>query len=120
MFVRENAQQAELERLERAGTEVHPVPVAQGGLDLGAVLDASSETGIRSILCEGGGRLASSFLAEGMACRLYLFQSPYVLGSAGVSAFPGPFPEGMWGQWVPAFDPERLGDDVITVYEREA
>lgn len=120
MFVRENAQQAELERLERAGAEVHPVPMAQGGLDLGVVLDASSETGIRSILCEGGGRLASSFLAEGLACRLYLFQSPYVLGPTGVPAFPGPFPEGSWGRWLPVFDPERLGDDVITVYEREA
>ena len=120
VFVREDAEEVELERLERAGAEVHPVPAAQGGLDLGAVLDASSETGIRSILCEGGGRLVSSFLAGGLAGRLYLFQSPRVLGKAGVPAFPGPFPEGSWDGWCPAFDPERLGDDVLTVYEREA
>ena len=120
LFVRDTAQEAERERLERAGAEVHPVPAAGGGLNLGAVLDASSETGIRSILCEGGGKLASSFLAEGFARRLYLFQSPCVLGSAGVPAFPGPFPEGSWGRWLPAFDPERLGNDVLTIYEREA
>ena len=64
-------------------------------------------------------RSSSSFLAEGLAGRLYLFQSPQVLGRAGVPAFPGPFPEGSWGGWRPAFDPERLGDDVLTVYERE-
>ena len=120
VFVRDTANGAELERLERAGAEVRSVPAARGGLHLGAVLDASSETGIRSILCEGGGRLASSLVAEGLARRLYLFQSPCVLGSAGVPAFPGPFPEGSWGRWLPAFDPERLGDDVLTVYEREA
>ena len=120
VFVRETAREAELERLERAGAEVRPVPAAPEGLHLGAVLDASSETGIRSILCEGGGRLASSFLAEGLARRFYLFQSPCVLGRAGVPPFPGPFPDGSWGRWVPAFDPERLGNDVLTVYEREA
>ena len=119
VFVGDTTNEVELERLARAGAEVHPVPAARGGLHLGAVLDASSETGIRSILCEGGGRLTSSLIAEGLARRLYLFQSPRVLGGAGVPAFPGPFPEGSWGRWLPAFDPERLGDDVLTVYERE-
>jgi riboflavin-specific deaminase-like protein len=119
VFVSKTAHEGEIERLERAGAEVHPVPAARGGLHLGEVLNVSSETGIRSILCEGGGRLASSLIAEGLARRLYLLQAPCVLGSAGVPAFPGPFPEGSWGRWLPAFDPERLGDDVLTVYERE-
>lgn len=119
VFVSKTAHEGEIERLERAGAEVHPVPAARGGLHLGEVINVSSETGIRSILCEGGGRLASSLIAEGLARRLYLLQAPCVLGSAGVPAFPGPFPEGSWGRWLPAFDPERLGDDVLTVYERE-
>jgi diaminohydroxyphosphoribosylaminopyrimidine deaminase/5-amino-6-(5-phosphoribosylamino)uracil reductase len=119
VFVRDTAEEAELERLECAGAEVHRVPPARKGLHLGAVLDVASGTGIRSVLCEGGGQLASSLIAEGLARRLYLFQSPCVLGSAGVPAFPGPFPDGSWDRWLPAFDPERLGNDMLTVYERE-
>lgn len=122
VFVGETAEEGEIERLESAGAEVHKVVAARGGLLLGEVLEVSWEAGIRSILCEGGGRLASSFLSEGLARRLYLFQSPSVLGSAGVPAFPSPFLEGEggWVRWQPAFHPERLGNDVLTVYEREA
>ena len=119
VFVREDADEAELERLERAGAAVHPVRGAQYGLDLGAVLDVAAGTGMRSILCEGGGRLASALLAEGLVCRLYLFHAPRVLGRGAVPAFPGPFPREAWEGWRPTFAPERLGEDVLTVYERE-
>jgi diaminohydroxyphosphoribosylaminopyrimidine deaminase/5-amino-6-(5-phosphoribosylamino)uracil reductase len=98
---------------------VHPVARSGRGLDLGAVLEVAAGLGIRSILCEGGGRLVSSFLAEGLAGRVYVVHAPRVLGPDGVPGFPGPFPPGMWEAWRPAFEPERLGRDVLTVYERE-
>ncbi len=120
VFVGADVDEARLERLERAGAQVHPVPSAPGGLDLAAILRVCSGTGIRSVLCEGGGRLASSFIAEGLAGRLYLFRSPCVLGSDAVPAFPGPFPRGTWRGWRPAFLPEWLGRDTLTVYERES
>ena len=119
VFVRDDLDPHARARLERAGARVEPVPPAARGLDLGAVLAAAAGAGIRSILCEGGGKLASSFLAEGLAGRLYLLHAPLVLGAAAVPAFPGPFPEGSWRGWRPAFAPERLGGDVLTVYERE-
>ena len=119
VFVRDDLDPPARARLERTGARVEPVPPAARGLDLGAVLAAAAGAGIRSILCEGGGKLASSFLAEGLAGRLYLLHAPLVLGAAAVPAFPGPFPEGSWRGWRPAFAPERLGGDVLTVYERE-
>ncbi len=119
VFVGESADRAKVARLEKAGAEVRQVRQGPHGLDLSAVLDAASARGIHSILCEGGGRLTGSFLAAGLVDRLYLFQSPRVLGSGGVPAFPGPLAEGFWTEWRAAFDPERLGEDVLTVYERE-
>jgi diaminohydroxyphosphoribosylaminopyrimidine deaminase/5-amino-6-(5-phosphoribosylamino)uracil reductase len=120
VFVREDVDEAELERLERAGAEVHPVPSTRAGLDLDAVLERAAATGIQSILCEGGGRLASSLIAQGVAQRLYLFQAPTVLGRGAVPAFPGAFPVGAWDDWRPAFDTERLGADVLIVYDHES
>ena len=119
VFVRDDTAEAELERLERAGAEVHAVPAAGAGLDLDAVLARAAATGIHSILCEGGGKLATSLISEGIAQRLYLFTTPRVLGAGAVPAFPGPFPAGAWDGWQPAFDPERLGADVLMVYDRE-
>jgi diaminohydroxyphosphoribosylaminopyrimidine deaminase/5-amino-6-(5-phosphoribosylamino)uracil reductase len=119
VFVGDDVDEARLERLERAGAQVHPVPRSRRGLDLGPVLDVAGGIGIHSILCEGGGRLASSFLSDGLAGRLYLVHAPRVLGPRGVPGFPGPFPEDMWRGWRVAFEPERLGRDVLTVYERE-
>jgi diaminohydroxyphosphoribosylaminopyrimidine deaminase/5-amino-6-(5-phosphoribosylamino)uracil reductase len=119
VFVAEDVDEARLERLERAGAVVHPVPRAKRGLDLGAVLDLACGLGIRSILCEGGGRLASSFLAERLVQRIYIVHAPIALGPRAVPAFPGPFPEGTWEGWGLAFPPEQLGRDVLAVYERE-
>lgn len=118
VFTRDDADEAELERLERAGAEVHPVAGRRGGVDLAAMLDRAAAAGIHSILCEGGGRLASALISGGFAERLYLFLAPRFLGGGGVRAFPGPFPAEAWSGWRPASAPERLGDDVLIVYER--
>ena len=119
VFVGADVEEAELERLERAGAVVHPVPRGLHGLDLGAVLDVAGGLGIRSLLCEGGGRLASSFLDEGLVQRVYLVHAPIALGAGAVPGFPGPFSPGTWDGWSLAFPPEQLGRDVLAVYERE-
>jgi riboflavin biosynthesis pyrimidine reductase len=119
VFTAQDVDEADLERLERAGAEVHPVPGSPRGLDLDAVLARCEATGIHSILCEGGGRLASSLIADGIAQRLYLFVAPRVLGVGAVPGFPGPFPADAWNGWQLAFDPERVGADVLLVYDRE-
>lgn len=118
VFTRDDADEAAQERIERAGAEVHPVPSRGRRMDLGVVLERAAATGIRSVLCEGGGQLATSLLSEGRVDRMYLVHAPRALGRAGVPAFPGPFAAGAWEGWTLAFDPERLGVDVLTVYER--
>jgi diaminohydroxyphosphoribosylaminopyrimidine deaminase/5-amino-6-(5-phosphoribosylamino)uracil reductase len=47
------------------------------------------EEGVRSLLVEGGGRLAARLMAEGLVDRFYWVQSPLWLGDAGLPAFAG-------------------------------
>jgi diaminohydroxyphosphoribosylaminopyrimidine deaminase/5-amino-6-(5-phosphoribosylamino)uracil reductase len=120
VFVRDDTPEAELERLEGAGAVVHPVPAGSGseGVDLAAVLSVAWDAGVRSLLCEGGGRLAAAFLRGGRARRLYLFLAPRILGDDGVPAYPGLAVTEAAAGWIPAAEPRRLGGDVLLVWDR--
>ena len=98
----------------------------EAGIDL---LDAgtSAETlrglgtrGIRSVLVEGGGRLAGALLAEGLVDRFYWIQSPVWLGEGAIPAF-----EGLAGVDLPdaarwhVTERRALGDDTLLVLEPE-
>lgn len=103
--------------LEREGVTVHRVPGAADGVELEAVLRVSREEGIGSILCEGGARLAGSLLRAGLARRLYLYLAPRTL-NGGVAAFPEGLGAGAWAGWSSAGPGERLGGDVLVVFDR--
>jgi len=119
VFTRADVREGELERLERAGAHVHPVDGTGGRLDLDAVLRVGADLGIRSVLCEGGARLAGSLVAAGLARRLYLFIAPVTLGPSGVPAFPGDPGTLGWGAFRPAFPPRLFGRDTLLVLDRE-
>ncbi len=104
--------------LRQRGATVHAVPRSAGGLDLGAVLGTCYRAGLTSILCEGGGVLASSLLREGRVQRLYLFLAPLTLGSGSVPAFPG-LDEAAWEGWRPAEPPAAFGRDLLWVLDRD-
>ena len=88
------------------------------GLDLGAVLHACYREGLTSVLCEGGGVLASSLLREGRVQRLYLFIAPRTLGAGSVAAFPG-LDDSAWEGWRPARPPAAFGRDLLWVLDRD-
>ena len=113
-----------LERRLAGRAEVVAVGVAPGGLDLADVLERLGERGAGSILCEGGGVLGASLLAERLVDRIYIFVSPVVIGDGGIPAFPladiaapdagvPPF-EG----WQARLDPVRFGSDTLIVLDR--
>jgi 3,4-dihydroxy 2-butanone 4-phosphate synthase/GTP cyclohydrolase II len=52
-----------------------------GSVDLGAALRALRADGIRSVLVEGGARVITSFLSQGLADRLIVGIAPAVIGS---------------------------------------
>ena len=99
VFCRDDVGEVEIEQLEKLGAKVHPVPGEGEHLDLGAVLGACRELGIRSILCEGGLTLAHALLGGGHVHRFYLLVAPDTFGQPG-----GP--------------PERFGRDTLIVLDR--
>ena len=54
---------------------------------LGDALRALAGDGVRSLLVEGGARLAGSFLEQKLVDRLVIFQAPVVLGAGALNAF---------------------------------
>ncbi|TFH66364.1 MAG: riboflavin biosynthesis protein RibD, partial [Gemmatimonadales bacterium] len=71
-----------------------------------------------SLLCEGGGRLASQLIRGGFARRLYLFVAPFVLGERGVPAFPGMELREAWEEWNAGAPPRFFGRDVLLTFDR--
>lgn len=65
-------------------------------LDLSAVLSDLDARGIRRLLVEGGGRVHTQFLSQGLADELHLVTAPFFIGDAKAPRFvgPGPFPHG--------------------------
>lgn len=60
------------------------------GLHLPSLLDALWSRGVRSVLVEGGPRLAGSFLAAGLVDRVIAYIAPAVIGGDGLPALSGP------------------------------
>ena len=121
------AADAAARRLKRrlAGrSDVVGVGATRGRLDLGAVLEALRDRGIGSVLCEGGGVLGASLLAERLVDRIYLFVAPVVVGAGGVAAFPlgesgaGEARRPSFEGWQARLDPVRFGNDTLIVLDR--
>ena len=89
------------------------VDVERGGLELEAVLSELWARGIRSVLCEGGGKLGSSLLAQGLVDRVYAFIAPRFFGEPGVIAFQGSRGEAL-RDWR-LIDRKELGPDTLLV-----
>ena len=96
-----------------------PGPKVKGGANLQKVLERCWSLGLRSVFCEGGGRLATALSREGLARRFYLFQAPVTLGSQGVPAFPGgdATPAGLG--WASRGEPVRFGPDLLLTYAQK-
>jgi riboflavin biosynthesis pyrimidine reductase len=91
-------------------------PTVTGRVDLKAAMKELRDRGVSSLLCEGGGVVASALLGEALVDRLYLALVPQILGPAGVPAFPGlpaeaaPIPQSHG--WRFGEPPRQLGRDL--------
>jgi diaminohydroxyphosphoribosylaminopyrimidine deaminase/5-amino-6-(5-phosphoribosylamino)uracil reductase len=81
LLVSSKAQPARLEALRTAGVEILP------GDSLDGWMAALSARGVRSLLVEGGARLAGSLLDHGIVDRMIIFQAPIVLGAGALNGF---------------------------------
>lgn len=73
------------EPFENAGAEVWMLPIAPlMGVSVMGLVHRAHEEGISSILLEGGGRLASSFIRAGVVDRIEWFRAPIIIGGDGL------------------------------------
>lgn len=70
-------------RLQAEGVRIARVPRNLDGLDLGEALAAIAAEGVRTLLVEGGGRVAASFVAADLVDRIEWFRAPLLLGAGG-------------------------------------
>jgi diaminohydroxyphosphoribosylaminopyrimidine deaminase / 5-amino-6-(5-phosphoribosylamino)uracil reductase len=99
----------------RVATTTTPPP----GLDLKAVLHALAERGITRLLVEGGARVASSFVAAGLADEVWLLRGPDAIGADGVDALEAlPLTSITQSPDFRVRASESLQKDALTIYER--
>jgi diaminohydroxyphosphoribosylaminopyrimidine deaminase / 5-amino-6-(5-phosphoribosylamino)uracil reductase len=107
-------------KLAAAGAQVIRIaPKETPGLDLPSVLHALSERGITRLLVEGGSRVASSFVAAGLADEIWLLRGPNAIGADGIAALDAlPLTAITQSSAFRVRDSETLDQDSLTVYER--
>ncbi len=71
------------DRLTGAGVQVLKVSERDGRVDPRAAVEALAASGVVTLLIEGGGQVAASFLAEGLVDALEWFRAPIILGDEG-------------------------------------
>ena len=100
--------------LAALGVELHPAD------DLATGLETLHALGIRSLLVEGGGRLAGALVDAGAVDRFHWIQSPLLLGDAAVPAFAGlaATPLASAERWS-LVERRALGADSLLVLDRE-
>lgn len=103
------------------GVQYWMLPAGEGGrgVDPAALLDLAAGAGVRSVLIEGGGELAASFLKAGLVNRIEWFRAPILLGSEGRPCIGALGLERLAG--APQFvrtGVEAVGRDLRETYER--
>ncbi|MBC7222488.1 bifunctional diaminohydroxyphosphoribosylaminopyrimidine deaminase/5-amino-6-(5-phosphoribosylamino)uracil reductase RibD [Candidatus Bipolaricaulota bacterium] len=84
------------EALKARGVEVLRAPDREGKVDLARLLLFLAEREVDSLLVEGGGEVAWSFLSQGLVHKIYFFYAPIILGgrnavpAVGGEGFPEP------------------------------
>jgi diaminohydroxyphosphoribosylaminopyrimidine deaminase/5-amino-6-(5-phosphoribosylamino)uracil reductase len=111
VFCHEHANARQRAALEAAGITVIATAAAPAGLDLNEVLDRLWELRIRSVLCEGGARLAGSLACAGRINQLHVFLAPHLLGPHAISGFAG-----VPGNQLELDRVQRFGQDVLLTY----
>jgi len=111
----DHAQTQHVSALQEAGATVWKLPAPGGRVDLGALVDRLVQEGVDSLLVEGGGEVAWSFLAGGWVHKLVMFYAPLILGGrTGVPAVGGAGVEDpARGFRVEELSVEQVGEDIM-------
>jgi diaminohydroxyphosphoribosylaminopyrimidine deaminase/5-amino-6-(5-phosphoribosylamino)uracil reductase len=114
LFATAEAPAERVKALEDAGAEVVRVSAQRGRALVIDALRALKERGVRSLLLEGGGTLAWSFLEAEAVDRVAWFIGPKLLGGAGATPLGGMGVSGMGDALeLEAMRTELVGNDLL-------
>jgi diaminohydroxyphosphoribosylaminopyrimidine deaminase / 5-amino-6-(5-phosphoribosylamino)uracil reductase len=102
-------------RLADQGAVIVEAGLADGRIDLAALMRILGARGITSLLIEGGAQVASAALNAGILDKVFFFYAPKILGGDdGIPMCSGPGPEKM-RESLPLHrvEVERVGADVL-------
>ncbi len=108
----EEADPQRQEALEALGAKVFRLPSTNGWLDLPALLRHLGESGINSLMVEGGAQIITSFLSSRLVDQIVLTIAPLLVGGLRVVDSPGrspfsPFPR------LRRLSYQQLGEDLV-------
>ena len=113
-----SAQADQAKALKELGVQLFEIPAAPQ-LSVTAALAILKERGVSSLLLEGGGTLAASFIALGVVDVIEWFRAPIILGAGGRSGIGAlELTDLSLAQRFNRIDLSELGDDVYERYER--
>jgi diaminohydroxyphosphoribosylaminopyrimidine deaminase/5-amino-6-(5-phosphoribosylamino)uracil reductase len=105
------ATEEKLKELKKRGVNILVVKEKDGRVDLLDLLKRIGRLGVSSLLVEGGGKVASSFLKEGLVDKVMFFISGKIIGRRGLLGIDSCFPliqlEGLTYK--------KVGEDILVV-----
>lgn len=78
----QSAPEDRIVKLKQAGARILIIEEDAGRVSLPSLMRALGETGVTSILLEGGGRIAASALSSGVVDKVIVFIAPKIIGGA--------------------------------------
>jgi len=106
------------DKLTELGVRLIKVPISLG-VDLTAAMKVLKENGVASLLVEGGGKLAASFLRLDAVDVIEWFRAPIILGGDGRGAIGNLELEDLnLAKHFNRIELRELGDDIYERYER--
>ncbi|MFW6284725.1 MAG: bifunctional diaminohydroxyphosphoribosylaminopyrimidine deaminase/5-amino-6-(5-phosphoribosylamino)uracil reductase RibD [Desulfosalsimonas sp.] len=110
----ENADPQKAAGLEKAGARILSLPEKNDRVDLEALMEKLGQMNITSLLVEGGGRVAASFLQNRLVDKICFFYAPKILGGDGMGICSGPGPQMMSSAiCITDMEIEQIGDDIL-------
>jgi len=105
-------------RLKEMGVKLFKVPIDLG-LDIKNALNILTQNGVTSLLVEGGGTLAASFIRLGFVDKIEWFRAPIILGGDGRNAIGDlKLNDLNLAQRYSRVEINSIGDDIHERYER--
>lgn len=110
----DHGQKKKLAQLEARGVHVVPFPTNNGYIPLRSLLAELAQRGHKSVLIEGGGRVAAAAFREGVVDKVLFFYAPLLLGGDG-RAMIGPLgiDRVAAGQKLHTMTVQRIGKDIL-------